>query len=193
MAKDTQESLIHAARGLLLRQGYGATGINEICSEAGVSKGAFYHFFESKEALAAAALESFHRQGLEELRSIDVSAAPPAERLPLFIERVAERAPLLWEQGCLLGGLASEMALSNDAMQRQVARLFDQIAALLAPLAAPFVQSLATKGLTAKAIAEDFLAITEGSIVLSRAHRDPRRIRAALERYAQCLRRLPRR
>lgn len=193
MAKDTQASLISAARDLMLHQGYGATGINEICREAGVSKGAFYHFFESKEALALAALESFHRQGLEELMSIDVSAAPPEDRLPRFIELVAERAPLLWEQGCLLGGLASEMALSNDTLQRQVARTFDQIAALVRPLAAPFVRSLASKGLSAEAIAEDFLAITEGSIVLSRAHRDPRRIRAALERYAQTLRRLPRR
>lgn len=190
---DTQERLIGAAQELMLHQGYGATGINEICGEAGVSKGAFYHFFESKEALAAAALERFHRQGIEALMAIDVSAAPPEDRLPRFIERVAELAPRLWEQGCLLGGLATEMALSNDALQRQVARLFDQIAALVAPLAAPFVQSLATKGLSAKAIAEDFLAITEGSIVLSRAHRDPRRIRAALERYARALRRLPRR
>jgi TetR/AcrR family transcriptional repressor of nem operon len=193
MSAGTEEDLIEAARKLMLRQGYAATGINEICREAGVSKGAFYHFFETKEAVTIAALESFYQSGIEELMSIDVRAATAAEALPRFLERVAERAPKIWKQGCLLGGLAVEMSLSNETLQHEVARLFDQLAAHIAELARPFVASLATDELSATAIAEDFLAIVEGAIVLSRAHRDPRRIRAALERYAQSLRRLPRR
>jgi TetR/AcrR family transcriptional repressor of nem operon len=192
MSSGTQEDLITAARDLMLRHGYAATGINDICREAGVSKGAFYHFFETKEALTIAALDSFYRLGMEELMSIDASADDPAA-LPRFVERVAEHAPRIWEHGCLLGGLATEMAFSSDTLQHEVARLFDQFAARIAEFAGPFVASLATDELGATAIAEDFLAIVEGAIVLSRAHRDPQRIRAALERYAQSLRRLPRR
>lgn len=85
------------------------------------------------------------------------------------------------------------MALSNDALQREVARRFDQFAAFVAQLARPFVASRKAGGLTAAAIADDFLALIEGAIVLSRAYRDPRRIRASLLRYAQSLRCLPRR
>lgn len=103
MATDTEAGLISAARQLMLRQGYAATGINEICREAGVSKGAFYHFFESKEALTIAALESFYQQGFDALTSVDVSKANPADALVLFVERVAERAPTLWQHGCLIG------------------------------------------------------------------------------------------
>ncbi|MHB8838604.1 MAG: TetR/AcrR family transcriptional regulator [Gemmatimonadaceae bacterium] len=193
MTTGTEDDLIAATRQLMLRQGYAGTGINEICRVAGVSKGAFYHFFESKEALAIAALERFYRERIDELMAIDVSAAAPGDALPLFLERVAARAPRLWEHGCLIGGLATETALASDRLQREVARLFDQFAERLAQLAKPFVASRATGKLNATAIAEDILAIVEGTIVLSRAHRDPRRIRSAITRYAQSLRRLPRR
>ncbi len=193
MPSDTQEGLISAARRLMLRQGYSATGINDICREAGVSKGAFYHLFPSKEALAVEALRSFHRRGVDELRSIDVSDAPPADRLPLFVERLAGRADVLWEEGCLIGGLATEMALESDDLQQQVALLFDQLEAMVARLAEPYVKSLPKSGLRASSIAQDLLAFIEGTIVLSRAHRDPGRLRAALERYASSLRRLRRR
>jgi TetR/AcrR family transcriptional regulator, transcriptional repressor for nem operon len=188
MSSGTQEHLVAAARELMLRQGYGATGISDICSEAGVSKGAFYHSFPSKEAVAVAALTSFHRRGLDELVSIDVSAAPPHERLPLFVERLADRAPFLWQHGCLLGSLATEMALESDTLQRHVAALFDEVAAIFARQARPFVAALPAGDLAASALAEDFLAFVEGAIVLSRAHRDPQRLRASLRRYASSLR-----
>jgi TetR/AcrR family transcriptional regulator, transcriptional repressor for nem operon len=184
----TQEHLIAAARDLMLRHGYGATGISDICSEAGVSKGAFYHSFSSKEALAVAALKSFHRRGMDELVSIDVSAASPEDRLPLFVERLADRAPFLWEHGCLIGGLATEMALASDTLQHHVALQFDEVAAIVARLAKPFAASLPTGDLSAATLAEDFLAFVEGAIVLSRAHREPQRLRASLKRYASSLR-----
>ena len=192
MSSETQEQLISAAQQLMLRRGYTATGINDICREAGVSKGAFYHSFPSKEVLAVAALKSFYRRGLDELRSIDVSAAPPAERLPLFVERLADRAPHLWEHGCLIGGLATEMALTSTTLQRNVALQFDELAAVVAQLAGAFVASLPKDHPSATAVAEDLLAFIEGAVVLSRAHRDPQRMRAALKRYASSLRLLRR-
>lgn len=188
MPSETQDQLITAARELMLRRGYAATGINDICREAGVSKGAFYHSFPSKEALAVAAVESFYRRGLDELTSIDVGGAPPADRLPVFVERLADRAPSLWQHGCLIGGLATEMALESDKLQRTVAGHFDALAAVVARLAEPFVRSLPAGDLTPAAVAEDLLAFVEGAIVFSRAHRDPRRVRAALKRYASSLR-----
>jgi len=172
----------------MLRQGYSATGIDSICDQAGVSKGAFYHSFRSKEELAIAALESFFRHGLEELQSIDVRDALPAERLPLFVERLADRAELLWENGCLIGGLATEMALANDELQQQVALKFDALAATVAQLAEPYVKALPTSDVSATSVAGDLLAFIEGTVVLARSHRDPRLLRPALQRYATLLR-----
>jgi len=190
VATEARTKLISAAVQLMLRQGYSATGIDSICGEAGVSKGAFYHSFQSKEELAVAALGSYYARGLEELQAIDVSDVPAAQRLPLFVERLADRAELLWENGCLIGGLATEMALANDELQRHVARQFDELAAAVAPLAEPFVNALSIPGLSATSVAEDLLAFIEGTVVLSRGHRDPSLLRPALLRYASLLRSL---
>ena len=52
-----RDKLIAAAHQEVRRQGYAATTVDQICVAAGVTKGAFFHHFESKEALVVAALE----------------------------------------------------------------------------------------------------------------------------------------
>lgn len=47
----TKKSIMEAATSLFAREGYESTGVAEICEQAGVSKGAFYYHFESKEAV----------------------------------------------------------------------------------------------------------------------------------------------
>lgn len=50
-AQETRERLLDAAQDCFARRGYDAAGVAEICQQAGVSKGAFYHHFPSKQAL----------------------------------------------------------------------------------------------------------------------------------------------
>src|SRR6266498_4770262 len=54
-----RQRLLDAARDLMLRDGFTATGVADICAAAGVTKGSFFHYFESKDAIGAAALMSF--------------------------------------------------------------------------------------------------------------------------------------
>lgn len=56
---ETRGRILSAAVQLFATQGYNATGVAEICSDAGVSKGAFYHHFSSKQMLFAAVLEEW--------------------------------------------------------------------------------------------------------------------------------------
>lgn len=188
MTSDAQGKLVSAAMKLMLSQGYTATGIDAICSAAGLSKGAFYHSFKGKEEVAVAALDSFHQRGLEALRSIDVGDVPPADRLPVFVERLADRADVIWANGCLIGGLATEMAQTSDTLQQHVAELFDELAAFVAPLAEPYASAVPIPKVRAISVAEDLLAFIEGALVMARAHRDPKLLGPALERYAAQLR-----
>ena len=54
---DARERLVAAATELFSERAYGAVGIAEIASRAGVQKGSFYYFFSSKEALALAVID----------------------------------------------------------------------------------------------------------------------------------------
>ncbi len=51
---DIPQRLTQAGRDLFSRQGYNATGIQQITDQAGVPKGSFYHYFASKEAFGLA-------------------------------------------------------------------------------------------------------------------------------------------
>jgi hypothetical protein len=84
------------------------------------------------------------------------------------------------------------MALTSDPLQRSIEQQFGALAGIVARLAEPFVAKLATGELSAITVAEDLLAFIEGAIILSRARRDPRRLRNALKRYASSLRLLRR-
>lgn len=50
--EQSKNRIIEAAADLFLRQGYNATGINDILSVTGLPKGSFYHHFSSKKDLA---------------------------------------------------------------------------------------------------------------------------------------------
>lgn len=177
----------------MLSRGYSATGVDDLCRDTGVSKGSFYHHFASKEDLAIAALEDFYDAGLKNLLAIDISDVPPERRLFAFLDALAKPGHDFWKNGCLIGSLASEMALTSLALQTEVSRLFAKTAAVLEALIEPFIASLQDKSLSAAALAEHFLVVVEGAIVMSRAHNDPMKINQAIARFAEQLRWLPQR
>ena len=56
-AEETRTHILDAAQECIAEHGYDATGVAEICQRAGLSKGAFYHHFPTKQALFMALLE----------------------------------------------------------------------------------------------------------------------------------------
>jgi AcrR family transcriptional regulator len=62
--------LLDCAQALFLARGYDNASLNDVIAEAGVSKGAFYHYFASKEALLEALAERLARQALADVQDI---------------------------------------------------------------------------------------------------------------------------
>jgi AcrR family transcriptional regulator len=93
--------ILNQSLALFLSRGYDNVSLNDIIADAGISKGVFYHYFPSKEALLAALADRFAHQTLVELD--DVLMDPtlnPLQRLNAFLAKgtriKTELAPGAW-------------------------------------------------------------------------------------------------
>jgi len=80
-SEETRARLLDAAEACFARDGYDATGVAEICQAAGVSKGAFYHHFESKHSVFTALLDRWLAGIDEQLAVLDAQDGLVPQRL----------------------------------------------------------------------------------------------------------------
>jgi TetR/AcrR family transcriptional repressor of nem operon len=110
---------------------YGSTTIDQICEKAGVRKGSFYYFFESKSDLAEAALSREWDLKRPELDSIFSPTVPPLERLKKYCaHNYRFQAEILKKCGCVLGcplfSLGAEVSTREDKLQLKVQQILEQ-------------------------------------------------------------------
>ena len=79
-----------AAYSLICEYSYGAVTVEAICERAGVKKGSFYYFFESKADLAVAAIDCWWRAREKVIDELFHSDIPPLERLRRYLDFVAK-------------------------------------------------------------------------------------------------------
>jgi TetR/AcrR family transcriptional repressor of nem operon len=181
---DTREKLVRTAERLMLRDGYSATRVDDVIRKAGLSKGSFYHFFDSKEALGLAALEHYYTDRVGRLAAgTYATETDPLRRAQGFLKHASHVAADLWTTGCLLASLAADAAGSNRAISNALKKRTSDLRALLVDLLSPF----ATPEITAADLADQFLVCIEGSIVLARIYDDPTYLRRGLEQFRSCL------
>lgn len=181
---ETREKLVRTAERLMLRDGYSATRVDDVIREAGLSKGSFYHFFESKEALGLAALERYYADRVGRLAAGNYAAeTDPRRRARGFLKHASHVAADLWGAGCLLASLAADGVGSNRVVSRALRKRTDELRELLVDMFGP----LATSGITANDLADQFLVCIEGSIVLARIYGDPAYLKRGLEFFRSCL------
>jgi len=181
---DTREKLIRTAERLMLRDGYSATRVDDVIRDAGLSKGSFYHFFDSKESLGLAALEHYYADRVGRLAAGAYAAeTDPLRRAHGFLEHASRIAANLWKEGCLLANLAADAAGSSRIVASALRKRTSELRALLVDLLGP----LATPETTATDLADQFLVCIEGSIVLARIYDDPGYLRRSLDQFRRCL------
>lgn len=171
---NAKEKLIDASLELMLTKGYGATSVDDLCQSAGVSKGSFYHFFGTKEDLGLALLDDYlSKSKIYFLGGPFTEEQDPIKKLFGFLRQTEASAEILWKDGCLLGNFAIELGLSHPAVRQKVSVIFTRITKGVADLFQP-VSALHPDNamLEADRLAEAYLAIIEGAIILSRAHDD---------------------
>jgi TetR/AcrR family transcriptional regulator, transcriptional repressor for nem operon len=116
---NVREQLMEAGLRTLHTQGFNGCAVQDITQAAGVPKGSFYNHFESKEALAMAALELFWMNGTARRALLSDVTIEPVERLRRHFQMLsAALARIHYERGCMIGNFSSEMARNTQFRER---------------------------------------------------------------------------
>jgi TetR/AcrR family transcriptional repressor of nem operon len=169
-------ALLDAALHVIRAQGYAATTVDDICRAAGVTKGAFFHHFDSKEALAVAAAGHFSDMADGLFMSAPYRRlADPLDRLLGYIDfRKAILQGDLPEFTCLLGTMVQEAYDTHPPIRDACARYISAHAAMVE---ADIAAAMAERGIVADWTAESLglytQAVLQGAFVLAKAKGGP--------------------
>ncbi len=114
----SHERIVCAAARAIRRSGYDGTGVADIMKEAGLTHGAFYAHFASREAMLA---EAADRAGAESnaVAAKVIAAAPPEQALQALIQVYLSKEHLASiETGCPVSALGSEMPRQTPEVRR---------------------------------------------------------------------------
>ena len=177
---DSRTALLHAARDLIFTRSFEHVGTAEICARAGVRKGSLYHFFSSKEDLVLAMLDElmddFERAVL--VRSLEGHGSL-RERIDAFVQEIHAFEAAVYREaghlpGCPFGNLIVETGTYSPGLRQAMKGHLDRVAG--------HFQRCLQKGINrgelpaqadTHALAERWLALMEGILVMAKVDQDP--------------------
>lgn len=176
---DARERLLETGARLVHERGYTAVSVADICSDAGLKKGSFYHFFRSKRDLVLAVIDRYAESYASLMTQCGTDCAlPPREQLRRVFDlmhqsMVRGHREVGCMRGCPVGNLALEMADRDDLIRRKLSTIF---AGWTAGLQRILAQACAQGELNVndpQGTAETLVAHAQGAILLSKAANDP--------------------
>ena len=128
----SHERIVGAAARAIRRSGYDGTGVADIMKEAGLTHGAFYAHFASREAMLAEAADRAGAESNAAAASL-VAAVPSEKSLETLIRAYLSKAHLeAIETGCPTSALASEMPRQSPEVRRAATRRIKEMIDLIA-------------------------------------------------------------
>ena len=167
-----RERLLESGLALVRRQGFAATSLDQLCRHAGVTKGAFFHHFASKEALGVALAKYWSAS-----TSAFFAAAPfhghasARDRVLGYIDlRIALLTGPSEEFSCVAGTMVQEGFLTSPPIREACgASIMGNARALEADLAEAIAETGVTC-VTAAGLSRHVQAVLQGAFVLAKAH-----------------------
>lgn len=185
----TRTRILDAARRLVLQQGFAGSSVDEIIASAGTTKGGFFHHFPTKQALAHGLVERYVGEDMQLLEDLLTRAErlsdDPLQQLLLFIGLQEELVDELGDvPGCLYASIMYEQELVDERTRELIAEAvrawrtrtrtkLDEVVAKYPPRVPVDLDALADQG----------LAVYEGTFVLSRALDEPELLRGQLRHF----------
>lgn len=171
----SRERLLDAAVDEIRRRGYADTSVDQLCATAGVTKGAFFHHFRTKDALGVAAARRFSEIADTAFSGAAYRAlADPVERLLGYVAfRKAMMQGELPAFTCLVGAMAQEAYVTHPQVREACARTIDDhVDTLVADIEAALRDRNAEVPGGARGLALYMQAVVQGAFVLAKAYDD---------------------
>lgn len=190
---DARKRLVEAARVLILRKGYAATTVDDVCIAAEVTKGAFFHHFKTKEALGVAVADDWTTCTSALFASADYhGVADPCDRVLAYValrkELIQGKLP---EFTCLGGTLVQEIYQSSPSMRDACATsILGHCGTLEPDMLAALTACGLEHSVSAASLARHTQAVVQGAFIMAKAADDPEVARESvdhLERYLRLL------
>jgi TetR/AcrR family transcriptional regulator, lmrAB and yxaGH operons repressor len=172
----SRAALIDSAATLFRRQGYAATGLNQILDEAGVKPGSLYHHFpRGKQQLAAAVVDGAG-SGIEQLlRRFLATGRPAADVVDRWIDLLMAGLAGDQRDGCPIEPIATESVNASPAVREASARAFKGWCAAVEDR----LRVDGWRDQDAETVALAVISLIEGALILSRISGDPAALHAA--------------
>lgn len=192
MPVGARAKLLEAAVVLIRKKGFAGTSVDDLCKAAGVTKGAFFHHFESKDALGVAAARFW-----SETTGAFFGDAPynwhedPLDRVLGYIDfRSALIAGPVEGFTCVAGTMVQEAFYTSPAIREACDASISGNAALLEADIAEAIARYGVKDVSAKSLSLHIQAVLQGGFILAKAKGGPdiaRESVAHLKRYFEML------
>ena len=178
----TRNALIAAATELIRRNGYTATTVDEVCAQAKVSKGAFFHHFKTKDQLVEAALGRWDAgaAAMEANAPFHAAKTPRARvagYMDLYISVFDNPAVM---KSCLAGTTVQEIADTNTPLRDAAELCFSSARDRFKTLLDDACRG-SRKRIDTASLASLWMATIQGSLILFKASQDPAVIRRNLQ------------
>jgi TetR/AcrR family transcriptional regulator, transcriptional repressor for nem operon len=168
--------LLEAAVAVIRARGYAATSLDDLCAAAGVTKGAFFHHFKSKDELGVAAADFWSGNADALFRAAPYhSHLDPLDRILGYIDfRKAILRGAVPEFTCLVGTMVQEAYETHPAIRDACERsLSGHAAKLELDIAEAMRQHKIKTDWTARSLALHMQAVLQGSFILAKATGGP--------------------
>jgi len=170
-----RDKLLAAALEVIRTQGYSATTVDDLCRAAGVTKGAFFHHFDSKEALAVAAADAWSQTtGALFAAAAYHDHADPLDRVLGYIDF---RGSLLTGPveafTCLVGTMVQEAFATSPAIRAACEASISGHARTLEADIDEALSAHGVLGVSASSLALHTQAVLQGAFILAKARGGP--------------------